>query len=83
MLNLFVKQWDVVKCCKHVVRGTFHQRNISISSVNFQGVGSCLESSLGIIQTFVQWFLFTIMYGTLDFWRSSPSDASATDSCCI
>ena len=30
MLNMFVKQWDVVKCCKHIVRGTFHQRNVSI-----------------------------------------------------
>jgi len=30
MLNLFVKQWDVVKCCKYIVRGTFHQRDISI-----------------------------------------------------
>jgi len=43
MLNLFVKQWDIVKCCKYI------------------GVGSCLESSLGIIQTFLQWFLFTII----------------------
>ena len=38
----------------------------------FQGVGSCLESSLGIIQTFLQWFLFTIMCVILDFWRPFP-----------
>ncbi|KAF9648257.1 hypothetical protein BDM02DRAFT_3096895, partial [Thelephora ganbajun] len=43
MLNLFVKQWDVVKCCKYI------------------SAGSCLESSLGIIQTFIQWFFFTII----------------------
>lgn len=72
MLNLFVKQWDIVKCCKHIVRGTLHQRSISISSANFQSVGSCLESSLGIIQTFLQWFFFTIMCAFVCFWCSLP-----------
>lgn len=56
-------QWGIIKCCPLVVypMSLIIQPSLCVNSYK-QGAGNCIESTAGIFQLFLQWFLFSFMY---------------------
>ncbi|KAJ3552044.1 hypothetical protein NM688_g4365 [Phlebia brevispora] len=61
MLNIIVKQWSIIKCCRVF------------------SVGTCIESTAGIFQLTLQWFMFTMIMGLYMLYYPSHLKYATTD----
>ncbi len=68
MLDMWLLQWPVVKCCKVVVSSQRYDSTLCLTLLMsdrrctpVQSRGVCIENVLGLVQVTLQWFLFTVM----------------------